>query len=67
MSLTTAPLSSSVEQKDLVKQEPPGSPSRTDRSGGGGASVTPPPNQPSPVPPGAEEPAEKRMRLETDG
>ncbi|RUS90494.1 hypothetical protein EGW08_001762 [Elysia chlorotica] len=67
MSLTSAPLSTSVEQKESVKQEPPGSPSRADRSGEGGPAVTPPPNQPSPVPPGSEEPAEKRMRLDTDG
>ncbi|GFR91586.1 myocyte-specific enhancer factor 2A [Elysia marginata] len=70
VSLTAAPLSTSLDQKDLVKQEPPGSPSRTDRStegGGGGPSVTPPPNQASPAPPGSEEPSEKRIRLETDG
>ena len=69
MSLTAAPLSA-LGEKEMVKQEPPGSPSRTDRnaeSRGGGTSVTPPPNQASPVPLGGEEPAEKRMRLDTDG
>lgn len=51
MSLTAAPLSTSIEQKEMVKEEPPGSPTA---------------NQASPAQPGAEEPSEKRMRLDTD-
>ncbi|GFO21365.1 myocyte-specific enhancer factor 2a [Plakobranchus ocellatus] len=67
ISLTSAPITTSLEQKELVKQEPPGSPSHLERASETGPSVTPPPNHPSPVPPGADEPAEKRLRLDTDG
>lgn len=68
MSLTGTPtISIPVQQQksNQVKQEP-GSPAKSDQHG---AAVTPPPNQPSPAPPGGGdgEPAEKVRRLDTDG
>ena len=63
VSLNTPTISIQPAKSGLVKEEP-----KDDGSGGGGPSVTPPPNQPSPAPPGASgEPAEKVRRIDNDG
>lgn len=66
MSLSSAPLSISMSQKEgLIKLEP-GSPARHERAAAG-VSVTPPPNRHSPAPVRSNEPPEKRSRLDVDG